>query len=713
LNEAASAGFGPSGNRMENQMNQPVTASRDADVAVITLDNPPVNALSFHLRAPLMTALETLRDDAAVKAIVLTCAGRTFVAGADITEFGKPMQRPDLRDLIATLEKIEKPTVAAIHGTALGGGLELALGCHFRVAVKDAKLGLPEVKLGILPGAGGTVRLPYILGPQKALRMIVAGTPIGAKEALDGGLADAVYDGDLVANAVAFARARIAETGPFKAVRDRREKIEQADLAAFDADAADLAKKARGLEAPIACAQSVRNAVTLPFDEALAKEREFFVHLVSGEQSRAQRHLFFAEREAAKVDGVGKDVKPREIRRAGIIGAGTMGGGIAMSFVNGGIPVTILEMSQEALDRGLGMIDKNYAISVSRGSLSEEVKAKRMALFTGTTDYADLAECDIIIEAVFEDMAVKKDVFGRLDKVAKPGAVLASNTSYLDVDAIAATTSRPQDVLGLHFFSPANVMKLLEIVRGRETAPDVLATALAVAKRIAKVPVVVGVCHGFVGNRMLAARSADTEDLLLEGASPAEVDKVFTDFGWPMGPFQMADLAGLDIGWRNRKSLGKTAVIADPLCEQGRFGQKTGKGFYLYENGRTPKSDPEVDRLIEEKARERGINRRTISAEEIMERSLYPMINEGARILEEGIAARASDIDIVWVNGYGFPIGKGGPMFWAESEGLKKIVERLDHWHGRTGKAVFEPAPLLRKLAASDGSFANLRETAA
>ncbi|WP_202330203.1 3-hydroxyacyl-CoA dehydrogenase NAD-binding domain-containing protein [Mesorhizobium sp. L-8-3] len=694
-------------------MNQPVTVSRDADVAVITLDNPPVNALSFHLRAPLMTALETLRDDDTVKAMVLTCAGRTFVAGADITEFGKPMQRPDLRDLIATLEKIEKPTVAAIHGTALGGGLELALGCHFRVAVKEARLGLPEVKLGLLPGAGGTVRLPYILGPRKALKVIVSGTPIGAGEALQGGLVDALHDGELVANAVAFARAKVAEGGPFKAVRDRRERIEEADLAAFDADAAELAKKARGLEAPVACAQSVRNAITLPFDEALAKERDFFVHLVSGEQSRAQRHLFFAEREAAKVAGVGKDVKPREIRRAGIIGAGTMGGGIAMSFVNGGIPVTLLEMSKEALDRGLATIEKNYAISVSRGSLAEDAKTKRMAMFTGTTDYADLADCDIIIEAVFEDMDVKKDVFGKLDKIAKAGAILASNTSYLDVDQIAAITARPQDVVGLHFFSPANVMKLLEIVRGKKTAPDVLATALAVAKRIAKVPVVVGVCHGFVGNRMLAARSADSEDLLLEGASPAEVDKSFTDFGWPMGPFQMADLAGLDIGWRNRKSLGKTAAIADPLCEQGRFGQKTGKGYYLYENGRTPKNDPEVEKLIEEKARERGIERREISAEEITERSLYPMINEGARILEEGIAARASDIDIVWVNGYGFPVGKGGPMFWAEAHGLKKIVERLDHWHTRTGKAVFEPAPLLRRLAASGGSFAELREAAA
>ena len=641
-------------------MSQSVSVSRDGDVAVISIDNPPVNALSFHVREPLMQAFETLRDDASVAAIVLACAGRTFVAGADITEFGKPMQRPDLRDLIATLEKIEKPTVAAIHGTALGGGLELALGCHFRVADGAAKLGLPEVKLGLLPGAGGTVRLPYLLGPQKALKLIVSGTPIGTAEALDGGLVDAIAEGELVAAAVEFARARTAEGKKFPAVRDRRDKVERVDLAAFDKQAAELAKKARGLEAPVACAQSVRNAVTLPFDEALAKEREFFVTLVSGDQSRAQRHLFFAEREAAKVPGVGKDIAPREIRRAGVIGAGTMGGGIAMAFVNGGVPVTFLEMNREALDRGLATIEKNYAISVSRGSLSEDAKAKRMALFSATTDYAGLADCDIVVEAVFEEMSVKKDVFGKLDTVAKPGAILASNTSYLDVDDIAASTSRPQDVVGTHFFSPANVMKLLEIVRGRKTAPDVLATLLSLARKIGKVPVVVGVCQGFVGNRMLSARSEESENLLLEGATPSQVDAVFTDFGWPMGPFQMYDLAGLDIGWRNRKSHGKTAIISDQLCEQGRFGQKTGKGFYLYENGsRTPTPDPEVEKLIAEKARERGINRRAISAGEIAERTLYPMINEGAKILEEGIASRASDIDIVWVNGYGFPDRQG------------------------------------------------------
>ena len=689
-------------------MSQYVTVRREGDIAVVTLDNPPVNSLSHHLREPLDAALQELRDDASVAAVVIHCAGRTFIAGADITEFGTPKATasPNLRELIVTLESFAKPTVAAIHGTAFGGGLELAMGCHFRVADARAQFGLPEVKLGLLPGAGGTVRLPRLVGPEKALPAIVSGNPIGAGAALADGLVDAVYEDDLVGNAVAFAREAVAAGNPLVAVRDREDKLAaaRAALAGFDAQIAEVLKKSKGLDAPKRCADAVRNALTMPFDEALTTERKYFVELVEGDQSKAQRHLFFAQREAAKVEGIGPDVKPRAVGRVGVIGAGTMGGGIAMSFLNGGIPVTILEMTKEALDRGVANMEKNYAISVQRGSMSDDAKARRMGLLTGTTDYADLADCDLIIEAVFEEMAVKREVFGKLDKVAKPGAILASNTSYLDVNEIAASTSRPADVLGLHFFSPANVMKLLEIVRGAKTAPDVLATALDVARRIAKVPVVVGVCHGFVGNRMLASRSAELEDLLLEGATPAQVDEVFTDFGWPMGPFAMGDLAGLDIGWRNRKSLGKTAAIADALCEQGRFGQKTGKGFYIYEAGsRAPKSDPEVEALIEEKAREKGVNRRAISAEEIAERTMYPMINEGAKVLEEGIAARASDVDIVWINGYGFPIGKGGPMFWAELEGLSKIVDRLEHWHGKTGKDVFKPSALLKRAAEAGG----------
>ncbi|TPK12875.1 3-hydroxyacyl-CoA dehydrogenase [Mesorhizobium sp. B2-5-9] len=679
-------------------MSSSVSVANEGGVAIVTIDNPPVNALSFHVREPLMQALVALRDDASVAAIVIACAGRTFVAGADITEFGKPMQQPELRAIVAVLEAIARPTVAAIHGTALGGGLELALGCHFRVADQGAKLGLPEVKLGILPGGGGTVRLPRLVGAAKALKMIVSGTPIGADEAYGAGLVDAVFEGDLTTHAVNFAREMARKGGPFPPVRDRDDVLKETDLAAFDAEAADLARKARGLEAPIACAQAVRNAVTLPFDEALAEERALFVKLVASDQSRAQRHLFFAEREAAKLPG--KDVVKRRIARVGVIGAGTMGGGIAVAFANGGFPVTLLETSQEALRRGLATIEKNYTVSVARGSLSEDAKRQRLAQFKGTIDHADLAECDLIVEAAFEDMAVKKEIFGKLDAAARPGAILATNTSYLDIDEIAASTSRPQDVLGLHFFSPANVMKLLEIVRAEKTAPDALATVIDLARRIGKVAVVVGVCHGFVGNRMLAARGSESEALLLEGATPSQIDKAFTDFGWPMGPFQMGDLAGLDIGWRNRKARGLTAVIADTLCEQGRFGQKTGRGFYLYENGsRTPVPDPEVEALIRDKAAEKGIVPRTIGADEIIERTLYPLVNEGAKILEEGIAARASDIDVVWVNGYGFPIGKGGPMFWAGLEGAARIVGRLRYWHEQTGKDVFKPAPLLERMA--------------
>jgi 3-hydroxyacyl-CoA dehydrogenase len=691
-------------------MSNIVTVAREGDVAVVTVDNPPVNALSFHMRQPLYATLETLGTDNGVKAIVITCAGRTFVSGADITEFGTPkaLERPNLPDLCLLLEDMPKPVVAAIHGTALGGGLELALSCHFRVAVPSAKLGLPEVKLGLLPGSGGTVRLPRVVGPEKALKMIVSGNPIGAAEAKESGLVDAIAEGDLVRDAVAFADARLHDGKPLTRIRDRDDKLApvRANTKGFEGLISEVTRKARGLEAPIAAAGAVRNAIEMEFDEALKAERAEFVRLVQGDQSRAQRQLFFAARAAAKVAGVGKDVEPRPVKRAGVIGAGTMGGGIAMSLANGGVPVTILEMSDEALKRGLGTISKNYATSVERGSISADERDARLGRITGTTDYADLADCDLIIEAVFEEMPIKKEVFGKLDQVAKPGAVLATNTSYLDVNEIAASTSRPADVIGMHFFSPANVMRLLEIVRGDKTAADVIATALDAGRRMKKVPVVVGVCHGFVGNRMLSARSSESEALLLEGATPEEIDRAFLDFGWPMGPFQMGDLAGLDIGWRTRKSLGKTAVIADALCEMGRFGQKTGKGFYLYEEGsRKPKPDPEVTKLIEEKAREQGVNRRTIPAEEIIERTLYPMVNEGAKILEEKIAQRPSDIDIVWTNGYGFPIGKGGPMFWADLEGLPKIVERLEYWHGKTGNDVFKPAASLKKLAETGGSF--------
>lgn len=687
-----------------------VSYTVDGNVAVVTINNPPVNAFGFDVRKGVIEAMNRAEADPAVTCVVLTGGGRTFSGGADITEFGKTPREPSLPDVNTCCETMSKPVVAAIHGFAFGGGLEVSLSCHGRIASADAKLALPEVKLGLIPGAGGTQRLPRLIGPEAALDVIVPGNPVGAKKALEVGILDRVAGDDLLADAKAFALELAAADEKPKALRDREDKLEAArrDPSALDAHAASLTKKTRGLEAPLACVRAVRMALDTPFDEALAKEREMFIELMNGDQSKAQRHLFFAEREANKVPGIDRDVKPRKVSKAAVIGAGTMGGGIAMALANGGVPVTILEMNQEAIDRGMAVIRRNYDTSVKRGSISAEEGDRRLGRLSTTTNYDDIADADLVIEAVFEEMSVKKVVFGQLDEVMKQGAILASNTSYLDVDEIAQMTKRPSDVLGMHFFSPANVMKLLEIVRGKETAPDVIATALALGKQIGKVPVVVGVCHGFVGNRMLSSRSAENESLLLEGASPADVDKAFLDFGFSMGPFAMGDLAGLDIGWRTRKSLGQTAAIGDALCEAGRYGQKTGKGFYSYEDGpRDGKPDPWVDALIEEKAKELGVNRRNISADEIIERTIYPMINEGARILEEGIALRPSDIDIVWINGYAFPIGKGGPMFWAEQAGLAHIVERLEYWHGKTGNPVFEPSELLRKAAKAGGSLAS------
>lgn len=691
-------------------MAEPVAVSRHGGVAVVEIDNPPVNALSFSVRKPFHEAISTLSADRSVAAIVIACAGRTFAAGADIREFGEPAERPHLPDLIEALENAGKPTVAAIHGAALGGGLELALGCAWRVAIVSAKLGLPEVRLGLLPGAGGTVRLPRLVGALKALAMIVSGEPVGAEEALAHGLVDEVYDDDLLANAIEFAGQIAVSDDPGRRVRDREEKLFQmrADLSGFDAEIAKLLERMRGLDAPKACAAAVRNALTLPAGEALAAERAAFLALLASDQSRAQRHLFFAERQALKTPGLAPDIRPRIIERVGVIGAGTMGGGIAMAFAAAGLPVTLVEANAEALERGMARIHANYEASVARGSLDAAERDRRLGLVAPTIDHAALGAADLIVEAAFEDMAVKREIFAKLDRIAKPGAILATNTSYLDVDAIAAATSRPGDVVGLHFFSPANVMKLLEIVRGAATAPDVIATALAMAKRIGKIPVVVGVCHGFVGNRMLAARSAELENLLIEGATPATVDDAFTAFGFPMGPFAMADLAGLDIGWRNRKSIGKTAAIADALCEMGRFGQKTGRGYHVYPGGeRTGVPDPGVEALIVAKSADAGVARRRIDADEIIERTLFPMVNEGALILAEGVAARASDIDVVWTRGYGFPVAKGGPMFWAETQGLAKVVGRLDHWRDKTGRDAFAVAPLLRELAATNGKLAH------
>jgi 3-hydroxyacyl-CoA dehydrogenase len=692
-----------------------VKVERHDVVAIVTIDNPPVNALSAAVRQGISAAIKTAGSDPQVQAIVLTCAGRTFIAGADITEFGKPPQPPALGDLVAEIEKCPKPVIAAIHGTALGGGLEVTLGCHFRVATKDARLGLPEVKLGLLPGAGGTQRLPRAVGPELGVKMIVSGEPIGAAEALKSGLIDEIVEVPAIGGE-AFARKVLAEKRPLRRLRDDDSKlaVAKADRSIFTNAAAVANKRNRGLDAPLACAEAVSWTLDVPFDEALKRERESFVKLVSGDQSKAQRYAFFSEREAAKIQGIPADTKPRSVERVAILGAGTMGGGIAMSFANAGIPVILIETGDEQLKRGLGIIQKNYEATAARGGIPADAPAKRMALINGVVGLEHVKDADLIIEAVFETMAIKKEVFTKLDQFAKPGAVLASNTSYLNINDIAEVTKRPQDVLGMHFFSPANVMKLCEIVRAAKTAPDALATAVAIAKRIAKVPAVVGVCDGFVGNRMLAARSKQSEKLLFEGALPQQVDAVVTKFGMPMGPFAMGDLAGLDIGWRSRKDRGIKSEIADALCEAGRFGQKTSKGYYKYEAGsRAPLPDPDVEKLIEETCARLGIARRVVSDDEILERMIYPMINEGARILEEKIAARPSDIDVIWLYGYGWPIYRGGPMFYADQVGLKRIADRLSVYAKQTNDPSLEPAPLLKRLAEQGETFASYGKGAA
>jgi len=688
-----------------------VGLQKEGEIAVITVDNPPVNALKQVVRAGLLSTLTQARGDAATRAIVLVGAGRTFIAGADITEFGKPSQPPSLPEIIGLIENSPKPVIAAMHGTPLGGGLELTLACHFRIAAPGTRLGLPEIKLGLIPGAGGTQRLPRLVGMDRAIAMILSGEPVPAQQALADGLIDEIVEGDLTAAAVAFARRVLAEKRPLRRVRDLEGKIEplRANPEKFAELAATNTKRSRGLHAPARAIEALRWTLDVPFDEAVTRERATFTELIADEQSKAQRHIFFAEREAAKVPGVSKDVLPREIKRAAVIGAGTMGGGIAMCFANAGIPVTVVEAAPEALTRGLDTVAKNYRTSVSRGSLTTAEMDRRMGLFNGVTDIEAVSDADIVIEAVFEEMPIKKQVFGNLDRLAKPDAVLASNTSYLDVNEIGASTKRPQSVLGMHFFSPANVMRLLEVVRGKATAPDVLATALAVGRRLGKVPVVVGVCHGFVGNRMLRARSIEAERLLLEGTLPHEVDGAIGEFGFPMGPFAMSDLAGLDVSWRMRKAQGVRAEIADSLCEAGRFGQKTGKGFYLYEAGsRSPRPDPKVEALIVGASARLGVKRRSIGREEIIERLIYPMINEGARILEEGIALHSGDIDVIWIHGYGFPIWRGGPMHYADTVGLSRIRDRLARLARESGDARHEPSALLNRLANENGSFCAL-----
>jgi len=690
------------------QLTPSVSLDRRGRVAVITVDNPPVNALSHHVRVGLRDGLERALADADAAALVVACAGRTFFAGADITEFGKPPQEPLLPQVLDVIERSPKPVVAAIHGTALGGGLEVALACHWRVGVRTARLGLPEVKLGLLPGAGGTQRLPRVVGVEKALEMIVSGEPIGAEEAWRLGLLDELVEGDLLAGAIAFAERVVAEARPLRKVRDMEERIAAARgrPEIFSEFRKAIARQTRGFRAPEACIKAVEAAVELPFEQGLARERELFLELLHSPESRAQRYFFFAEREAAKIPDIPPDTPIREVHKAAVIGAGTMGGGIAMCFANVGIPVTVVDVSREALERGLGVVRRNYEASAARGRLSREDVERRMALIQGTLDLEAVGDADLVIEAVFEEMPIKKDVFARLDKVARPEAVLATNTSTLDVDEIAAATSRPESVVGMHFFSPAHVMRLLEVVRGARASKTAVATAMAVGRRLGKVPVVVGVCYGFVGNRMLHQRGVQAERLLQEGALPEQVDRVLVEFGFPMGPFAMADLAGLDVGWRIRKGRGVRSPVFDRLCELGRFGQKTGAGFYRYAPGdRTPRPDPEVERIILEVSRELGVTRREISDQEVLERLLYPMVNEGARILEEGKALRASDIDVIWVYGYGWPVYRGGPMYWADQQGLRTIRDRLREWHRRTGDPFWTPAPLLDRLADEGRGF--------
>jgi 3-hydroxyacyl-CoA dehydrogenase len=690
-----------------------ITTSVDLDrrgrVAVLTVNNPPVNALSQHVRQGLHDGLTQAIGDSAVGAIVIVCAGRTFIAGADITEFGKPPVPPSLHAVLELIEGSPKPVVSAIHGTALGGGLEVTLACHYRIGTKDARFGLPEVKLGLLPGAGGTQRLPRVVGVEKALGMMVSGDPIRADEALAHGLIDEIVEGDLTAAGVAFAEKVLNERRPLRKIRDLDDKLAavRGQPQVFAEFRKSVARQTRGFRAPENIVKAVEAAVSLPFEEGLKRERALFAELLSSPESKAQRYFFFAEREAAKIPDVPPDTPVKDVKKAAVIGAGTMGGGIAMNFANVGIPVTVVEVSREALERGLGVVRKNYENTASKGRLTMQDVERRMALITGTTDFDAVRDADIIIEAVFEEMPIKKEVFARLDAIAKPDAVLATNTSTLDVNEIASATRRPESVIGMHFFSPANVMRLLENVRGAKTSKTTIATAMAVGRRINKVPVLVGVCYGFVGNRMLHQRGIQAEKLILEGALPHQVDKVLYDFGFPMGPFQMGDLAGLDVGWRIRKGRGVKSPVADRICELGRFGQKTGAGYYKYDDKRTPIPDPEVEKIIVDVATELGITRRHIDDEEILQRLLYPMVNEGAKILEERIAIRASDIDVIWVYGYGWPVYRGGPMFWADQIGLKAIRDRMLQFQKATGDAFWTPAPLLTRLAEQGKGFLN------
>ncbi len=689
-------------------INSVTDLTREGDIAVLTVNSPPVNALSANVRDGLSAGVAQAAADPAVKAIVLICDGRTFIAGADISEFGKPPKGASLHDVQAAIEGGTKPVIAAIHGTAFGGGFELAQACHYRVTVPSAQFGQPEIKLGIIPGAGGTQRLPRLIGVEKALEANLSGNPFSAKLAHEWGAVDAlVEEGKLREGALAFARKVIDTRMPLRKVRDLNDKIEAArgHPEIFDKARRDYARRYRGFEAWQAVIRATEAAVDVPFDQGMKREREEFMNLVLTPQARAQRYVFFAERKVWKVADVPDTTPTLPIKKVGVIGAGTMGGGISMNFLNVGIPVTIVETAQPALDRGLATIRRNYENTAKKGRLKQSDVETRMGLLSPGLNLDAVADCDLIIEAVFENMDIKKEVFRKLDKIAKPGAILASNTSYLNIDEIASVTSRPDHVLGMHFFSPANVMRLLEVVRGAKTAKPVIATVMQLARKIGKIAALVGVCHGFVGNRMLHQRQREAQKLILEGAMPWDVDRVIYDFGFPMGPFAMSDLAGLDIGWS--KETSKSSTIREILCEMDRRGQKTGAGFYDYDEARNAKPSPVVEKIILDFAAKKGINRRTISDEEILERCIYPMINEGAKILEEGKAQRASDIDIVWINGYGWPIYRGGPMFYADLIGAEKVLASMKKFEATMGDD-FKPAPLLEKVVAEKKQFQDL-----
>jgi 3-hydroxyacyl-CoA dehydrogenase len=689
--------------------------SVQGDIAVVTMNNPPVNGLGLELRRGIVDGLSAALADPAVRAVVLTGAGKAFSGGADIREFNTPktFAEPNLMTVISLIENAPKPVVAAVHSVAMGGGLELALGCHFRVASPGAQIALPEVKLGLLPGAGGTQRLPRVVPFEMAMNMIVTGEPVLSEKFKGTRLFDEIIEGDLLAGAVAFARGVVEGKRGLPRVRDLKVAYPHAE--AFTQFALQTAAAvAPRYPAPRKCAEAVGAAATMPFEQGLAFERRCFTELVDTPESRALRHIFFGERAASKIPDVPEDTPLRPIRSAAVIGAGTMGGGIAMNFANAGIPVRLLEVKQEALDRGMATIRRNYENTARKGRLKPEDVEKRMGLITPTLSYSDLTDADIVIEAVFEDMPVKEAVFRQLDAVMKPGAILASNTSTLDVDKIAAFTRRPQDVIGTHFFSPANVMRLLEVVRGAATAKDVLATTLALAKKIRKLGVVSGVCDGFIGNRMIEQYSRQAAYMLEEGATPQQVDRAIERFGFAMGPFRMADLAGNDVGWyiRKRRYLERPDMlypkIPDKVCELGRFGQKTGAGYYRYEAGkRDAIPDPVIDKLIADHRAELGITPRRISDEEIVQRLIFALVNEGAKILEEGIALRASDIDMIYLTGYGFPAHVGGPMLYADVCGLYNVVNRMRGFaalgHGDTD--FWTPAPLLARLAAEGKGF--------